>query len=69
MEIALATNEITTAAPRNNPRIGGNSNFTQNRPQNRIGGGGGGGNFRSGGAGRGRGGKTLVIVFLKWFSS
>ncbi|XP_034241042.1 THO complex subunit 4 [Thrips palmi] len=54
MEIALATNEITSAVPRSNPRVGGNSNFTQNRPQNRIGG--GGSNFRSAGAGRGRGG-------------
>lgn len=53
MEIALATNEIISAAPRSNPRVGGNSNFSQNRPQNRIG---GGGNFRTGGAGRGRGG-------------
>lgn len=57
MEIALATNDLTTAVPRSNPRVGGNSNFAQNRPQNRIGGGaGGGGNFRAGGAGRGRGG-------------
>ncbi|KAJ1532286.1 hypothetical protein ONE63_000899 [Megalurothrips usitatus] len=64
MDIALATNEVITTAPRNNPRPAGNSNFSQNRPQNRIGGGGGGGNtgnFRStrgrGGARGGRGGR------------
>lgn len=57
MDIALATNEVTTAAPapRTNQRAvggGGNSNFAQNRPQNRIGS--AGGNFRGA---RGRGGK------------
>lgn len=60
MDIALATNEVTTAAPRTTQRTsgGGNTNFGQNRPQNRV----GGGNFRNtrgrGGArGAGRGGR------------
>lgn len=48
MDIALATNEVTTVAPRTTQRTGG-TNFAQNRPQNRV----GGGNFRSNTRGRG----------------
>ncbi|KAK3908466.1 Aly/REF export factor 2 [Frankliniella fusca] len=50
MDIALATNDVATAIPRSSQRTsGGNSNFAQNRPQNRV----GGGNFRNARGGRG----------------
>lgn len=59
MDIALATNEVTTVVPRSNQQGGGarSSNFAQNRPQNRV----GGGNFRGA---RGRGGEANILFLL-----